>query len=89
MAWRFTKVHAIFLSNLTHWLIVTQVEKGRGVSYFEFSTLALRCPKNREARKVLVAFMFIGIFALFIIINDYLRPTFLFLDVVLNTSRAA
>ena len=55
------------------------------MSYFEFSTLALRCPKNREARKVLVAFMFIGIFALFIIINDYLRPTFLFLDVVLNT----
>ena len=26
-----------------------------------------------------------GIFALFIIINDYLRPTFLFLDVVLST----
>jgi hypothetical protein len=70
-------------------LCADAVEKGRGVSYFEFSTLALRCPKNREARKVLVAFMFIGIFALFIIINDYLRPTFLFLDVVLNTSRAA
>lgn len=40
-------------------LCADAVEKGRGVSYFEFSTLALRCPKNREARKVLVAFMFI------------------------------
>ena len=26
MAWRFTKVSAIILSNLTHWLISTQVD---------------------------------------------------------------
>jgi len=62
-----------------------EYEKARGKSWFALSTLSIRCPRAKPARHAMVAFVYIGIFALFVVINDYIRPAFLFLDVVLNT----
>jgi len=53
--------------------------------YFQISYLSVRSPvDNRKGRIIFTVFCFLGVFSLFLLINDVIRPRYEVLDVLLN-----
>ena len=53
--------------------------------YFGLSTLALRCPKPQRLADLATVLEYCALFALFVYINDHVRPKYQVLDVILDT----
>mmetsp|Transcript_15081 Transcript_15081/g.48979 ORF Transcript_15081/g.48979 Transcript_15081/m.48979 type:complete len:1934 (+) Transcript_15081:83-5884(+) len=53
--------------------------------YFGLSTLAVRCPKPQALADLATVLEYCALFALFVYINDHVRPKYQVLDVILDT----
>ena len=62
----------------------TAHDDSAGKSYYQLSTQVFQCPKRKLYRHLQTAFVWLSLLVAFILINDVIRPRYVYLDVVLN-----